>query len=166
MDLEVLYSDPPMITGYHSEDGSEVGVFAPFAIDHESEHIYFVKVMLSDYNLEAKEYSFCIMRRDRINDTTIEYWSGRDTSELFDNDTKEFIRTILQNLSYILISKYNPEVVFRETYDVNPPDKALDKHNMISQFFGYLGYEVRNSDVYKGQQCWVMRKVANTDEEE
>lgn len=160
MDLEVFFEDELDIT--HYEIDGDRGFFEPFAIDHDEQQMFFVKVSLWDRKLdeEGVEFAFCILRKDRILDNEVEFYSGLDTNGWFDERTKELIKLKAYGLIVKLVEKYQPDLIYRVTSDRSPPEAALDKHYFIGHFFRYLGYEVRETDPYEERRVWIMRKVA------
>jgi len=158
MDIEYLYDDPPMIEKIESD--GEIALLVPVAVDHDEGYIYFVWVAFSPYEEGVLEYSFCIIRRNPTRDEEIPYWSGLETKDVFTCPKgREFIRMVIHALTNSLIEAVAPDRVYRCTFDIHPPDKALDKHHMISWLFRSKGYSVMTTDPWQGHRTWIMEKI-------
>jgi hypothetical protein len=59
-----------------------------------------------------------------------------------------------------LVQAVQPAVIYRVTKATQPPDKALRKHQMVTETLVELGFQVQDSGTDEfGRQFWVMTQV-------
>jgi len=59
-----------------------------------------------------------------------------------------------------LVDAVQPTVIYRVTKATQPPDKALAKHQMVTDRLVELGFQVQDSGTDEfGRQFWVMAQV-------
>ena len=63
-----------------------------------------------------------------------------------------------------LVETVQPTVIYRVTKATQPPDKALLKHQMVTERLEALGFQVEDSGTDEfGRQFWVMTQVGEND---
>lgn len=157
MDLEVLHDCDDHIEFLEIEGGGALAV--PFAINHEIPCVYSLVVMLSPYDEGMHEFSFSIVQQVEGNDKEIEYQSGKKTKNLLNDEARSLCLALLLLLTQKLLSVYKPRKVFRCTFDVNPPQKAIEKHHIVNQAFHVSGYTITRTDPWYGRRTWVCELI-------
>ena len=120
---------------------------------------YFSEAVLSPYDEDCPEYSFAIIAHDVVENTYTTFMSGLKTAELFSRDDRETILSAICWATQELLNFAQPQKVYRCTHDVRPPDKAVEKHHMISVVFAACGYKVARCNDWHGQRVWIAERV-------
>ncbi len=117
---------------------------------------WFVSVGLDTMAGGDLEYYFVLLRVDAETGEVTPYRSGREVRAAIPPGERKAIRATILQATQFLLGHARPPRVYRVTYDVDPPDRALEKHHAISQVFEECGYAVATADAVYGQRFWWM----------
>jgi hypothetical protein len=119
---------------------------------------YFASATLSPYDEGVSEYSFAIS--ERAGDDETPYFSGLNTKNLFGNEDRAAILTVVLEITETLLVWKRPSRVHRCTNDANPPPEARAKHEAITRVFERCGFTVSQCGDWHGQLIWDAEQVA------
>lgn len=132
-------------------DDDAVVVF-PIGYDDQTGADYLVHVGLSPSGGGVIEYVFCLLVVED-GEVVERLWSGKDV-RFMPPQARMAVLMATCTATEVLLNQIRPKSVFRCTYDADLPDKALEKHHVISQAFIRAGYRVCVADPYHGKRVW------------
>lgn len=145
-------ADGQIIHGFVDEEDDVL--LAYIGADEAAGKTYFAVASLSPYEDGCPEYSFFIIERDVETEAERTFWSGIDCKGIFSPEDKAAIRQLICFMTDDLLRSVRPMRVYRCTYDVRPPERAMEKHHIISHVFLQCGYTVTKSDSWHGKRVW------------
>ena len=146
------------------KDGNGYAVSVVIGIDSDRNLTYF---LFANLDVQAGggdwAYGFFIVEYDGDTGGEYVYWSGRDVASFIGRDDRRRILDTLISVTHILISQVKPERVHRSTHDTNLPDKALVKHQRVTDVFIECGYVIVQADTYLSTHGWIMERDSGHD---
>ena len=125
--------------------------------DEETDSAYYVSAALSPFD-DAVEFTFSVIRR--VNDAENQYLSEIATKgPIPDPADRTAILMVILEITEALLDWKKPARVDRCTADANLEDKALHKHQLVSQIFKDCGYKVTDCGDWNGQLLWAAERV-------
>lgn len=137
------------------QDGSAYAVLVHVGYCDEEPLNYFVHTSLETRpGGDGMEFVFYLIEANGETGTEHAYWSGRDVAKFITQDDRSAILRVVCAATGKLLDQVKPSVVYRYTHDADLPDKALEKHHVISKVFTNCGYRVIRGDEYHGHRMW------------
>jgi len=131
-------------------------VLVPIGYSEDGQYNYFVQTAFSELPGGELEYYFNVIEVDGVNNNEYFYTSGWDTRILIQGDDRLKVLSAICAATRHLIMAVKPQQCMRCTNDAHQPDKALEKHYLISKIFEEAGYEVVTADPFHGRRIWWM----------
>ena len=88
-------------------------------------------------------------------------YSGQEAAEIFSDDVRRHILNVVVTGVDVLLSHEKPQTIYRATADRRPPDRAVLKHERVSQAFRTHGYNVWRTDDHFGQRVWIVTQLSD-----
>lgn len=108
------------------------------------------------------ECFFRLLRVDAVTGEETDYDSGKATAHIIRGNDRKTVLSAALKATRALLSDARPADVYRVTYDVPPPETALEKHHAITDVFHECGYRVTRFDEYRGKRMWRMERDSDT----
>lgn len=143
---------------FRGGDGYAITFPIGYDDDHTKDLNYFAMIGLESVPPGDLEYYFCVLEIDGIDKTERPIWSGKELPTDISGSARREILCLILLATANLLNTVKPERVFRCTHDADMPDKALEKHQEISQIFRDCGYNVRTADSFHGKRTWWMER--------
>jgi hypothetical protein len=105
------------------------------------------------------DYFFAIQKFNEITDEVEAIMSGTRLNSYFCKEIREEIFIGILHITDILLRHTSEREIYRHTFDINPPPKALAKHRRVSQVFQKCGYAVAESGPVYGVYSWYAVKM-------
>ena len=84
--------------------------------------------------------------------------SEQQLANYLTRDDKKKIMDVILLLTDLLLTRTNEREIYRCTFDIDPPPKALEKHRRISYVFKQCGYAVTDCRPHYGVYSWWAEK--------
>lgn len=156
VDGELFHAD-------HFREGEEFTVLCPVGYLDDQDVNFFVQVGLAPMASGECEYFFFVIMVNGATKQETPIYSGINLPDVVDAQSRRHILSIVLSATEVLLTIAKPKKIFRCTHDANPPEKALEKHYLVTKVFEHLGYEVCTSDQWYGKRCWWAHKKDDTE---
>lgn len=149
------------------DDATEINVFrrgnawlavAAVGFDPEEKKDYSVAVGLEPAGGDL-EYYFNLIIADNETGTEDIVWDGKYVHRLIDKESRKAILNVILAATRRLLQEAKPERFFRCTYEPDLPDRALEKHERVTEAMAECGYLSRRADPYHGKRIWIVERV-------
>lgn len=148
-------------------EGEDYSVLTPLAMSDDGYRMVAVETRLLGYIADGDaehEFKFCISVLDL---ETMEPFRifDRDMSEGYlPTEVRGWVIPCVVEAAKALYAAVQPRVICRVTNATRPPDKALVKHQMITDTFVQLGLRVEDEGTDRfGRKYWRMRSDGEND---
>lgn len=115
---------------------------------------YFCHVGLSEMPGGNLELYFYVRAINLHTKEAKEFWSGRYLPEIIDSDARVAILATVCTCIKALLNEARPSLVFWQTHDERPPQKALVKYERVAVVVRDSGYVVTKADEFYGKLAW------------
>jgi hypothetical protein len=141
-------------------DGKSHSVATPLACSEDERRIVAVRTALLPFDWDGEpfhELQFAIVVDDLDADEAFEIFN-RDTARGYvPEDARSLILDCVCAAVRVLVDEVKPASIYRVTKAIRPPEKALHKHELITQTLHECGYGIteRGTDGFN-REFWVL----------
>jgi hypothetical protein len=133
--------------------GPPLSVIAPIGYDDAEPLTFFAVTALGQSGGGLVEFLFQLEIYDERSDSRAFIQSGLSVPFISKVDRAYILDLILVLTDQLLINTGEKEI-YRHTFDIDPPPKALEKHRKISHVFRQCGYAVTETGPLYGVYSW------------
>lgn len=136
------------------KEGGAYSIVMRIGFDEGQHTNYFVQIGLEPMAGGDLEYYFNIIKINGDDGSERLFWSGKDVAQFIRGEDRKLILAAVCSATEALLQHVKPESVYRCTYDEWPPERALEKHHVLSRVFTDCGYKVQMSDPFGCKRVW------------
>lgn len=151
------------IQGFTERGGSSHLCRVQIGDDDETGDVYSILVSLGAAIAQPPQHMeimFFVIRTVPATGYSEDLSDGRQTKSFLDSAAlRDGVLELICAVCCELLKLVKPDVVNYMTADINLPEKALKKYEVLCKALKTVGYEGREVDVYHGNHMWVLQRV-------
>lgn len=145
-----------------SPEGERYSVYTPIAVSEDERRS--VAVLTSLYPFEENgflihDFHFAIAVTDFDNEEVFETYDRDMAKGYIPEGARPRVMECVCRAIPTLVEYVNPQAIYRVTKATRPPEKALKKHDLVTEGFQDCGFEItqRGTDA-TSREYWVMER--------